>query len=239
MVLVLVNLMGCIVADDTVSYQFDGSDVTRLEADIERGDLDYHAVGGTDIEVLARSWATANEGDKAATKQSGNDFDATVDGDTLELWADVQFVQAGVDFEIEGPIEMDTEIDLSDGTAHLIGLEGVHTIRADRIVTEELAGDAFLEATDDGIDAEIWPYDDGDIVIDSTYGDVVLRLPWGADYDLVVWGDDSYEMEIADLGLENEMFGAGYYEGSYGTESITVTVNVTGGSFTLLESFDD
>ena len=86
------------------------------------------------------------------------------------------------------------------------------------------------------MDVDVWPDAGGEVLIESSAGDTILRLPYGGAYDVEVIGDPAYEMVIEDLGFLSRFDEVGYFSGTVGDGSIRVVVYVSGGSFQLLES---
>jgi hypothetical protein len=145
--------------------------------------------------------------------------------------------RASVEVDLVGPDAVDLDLEVEDGSVIVQGFEGEHRLVGAQIVTTRLMGAVVAEASQAGMDLEVWPWLDGGVEISSRAGDVVLRLPYGGDYAVEVWGDDLYEMYVTDLGFTASIAEPGYFNGTVGAGSIPVRVTVQGGAFELLEAF--
>ena len=126
---------------------------------------------------------------RAERNQAATSYSVGIVNDGLLLDARSEYRAAGVDFDVRGPSFLDTDLLTNEGTVTLDDVEGYHTVTATRIVSNRLIGDVVFISTGGGVNAEIWPYDDGSILIDSSGGQVDLFLPYGGDYDVEIWGD--------------------------------------------------
>jgi hypothetical protein len=220
--------------NETVSSQ--GIDV--LASDIERGDVTYQVGADTEFDIVGTSWGRGGGEKKASAHEDENTFGVDIAAGLVDVWGRSDHRKGGVDVDVRGPSVVHLDLITLDGTVYMSDAVGTHVVTASRIEATALAGDADLYATNNGMDVELWPYDDGVIRLDSVGGDVILSLPYGADYDIQVWADGEYGLDVAELGFDNFYMAPDYFAGSRGTESIDVKVYVTGGSFSLLESFN-
>lgn len=229
-------LAGCVVVEEPFTTELDATGVTLLRGDIERGSVDYNGSSTLDgFEVYGVSRGSGSSQTRAQRKEEGNSWVLEVDDDVLEVRADSR--ESGtVRFDIDGPTLMDTDIVVESGSVHIEDVVGNHYITAGRITAEQITGNVDLYSRTGGVRAEIedpWT----DVRIDSRGGGVDLYLPYGLDYDIEVWGDPEYSMNVEDLGFYDEYMGEGYFAAESGHADVRVTVKVIGGSFELYEAY--
>jgi len=153
----------------------------------------------------------------------------------LDLWGRSPVSKSGVDIAVIGPSRMDVEAVLLDGTAHLYDVEGTHLVTANAVVGAGIAGDVDLYASLAGINVEVWPNDGGTVRLEA-FGDVLLALPYGLDYDIEVFADPDWGVEVTDLGFDELVIAPDYVSAETGDGSIEVDVFVSGGVFALWEA---
>lgn len=222
--------VGCTTVQDTFTDQLSASGISMVSASLDSGTLSYRGVATEDFTIDGRSWGMASQAERASERLSGNTYAYGLDSGALVLQSHSDTGLAGVDFNVTGPMAMNTAIDAADGSVELSGLSGFQHVSARRVDVEGIYGGADLLATSGSLDAEIYPGPGDSIRIETYSGDVELTLPWGGGYDIQVWGDPEYAMEIEDLGFYSAASAPAYFAGVSGSASIRVDVFVTGGS---------
>jgi hypothetical protein len=232
----LLLALGCKEAERSFEDTVSAEGIDRLEAAVERGSFTYAGISETTFVIEGTSIGRGGGDQQAARREEGNEVTVEVADSTLHLDATSEFKRARVDLDVSGPSVLDLDVLAERGSVHMEEVEGEHVITADRVTSRQLIGDCDLLARSGGMDVDIWPFLEGRVILESTAGDVVLRLPYSGQYDIEVIGDPAYEMYIEDLGFHSDFFEPGYFAGVVGDGSIEVTVYVNGGSFELLES---
>lgn len=235
LLLVFLSTVGCVRFEHGFSDELSSIGVTNVNAHTDRGRVEYRGQAEEVFNIYGTSWGTGATRAPAENNEDTNVRFWEIEGDTLFVDGDTQVRRAGVDFEIHGPDVMNVVADVDWGSVHLEDVEGTHVVRANRISSERLIGDVSFTADGDGMDVELWPWYGGTITLDS-WGDVDLQLPYGGGYDIEVWGDPEYHLQIADLGWDEEVIGAGYYAAHRWPADIRIDVFVSDGHFELRES---
>ncbi|MFT6159102.1 MAG: hypothetical protein ACJAZO_004667 [Myxococcota bacterium] len=231
-----IALMGCVSASEPFGQTVDADGLTSLRVDIERGDV-FYTVRSDDVFVVeGTSRALASSQSRADERLTDNAW--RVDAQPPELVVEAQSVQrrASVDVEVFGPSVVDLNIIANQGVVTLMDVEGTHVVQAGRIQTTRLRGSVRLTGTGGGIDAEIYPFFNGSIVVEGTSGDVIVRLPFGGNYDVEILGDPDFEMFVSEFGFVGSIAQPGYFTGVAGDGSIPVRITAQGGSVQLLEA---
>jgi len=234
--LLLPFALGCAEVERSIEETVPADGIDRLEASVERGSLTYAGISETTFLIEGTSIGRGGGEQGAERREEGNEVTVEVADATLHLDATSEFKRARVDLDVSGPSVLDLDVYAERGSVHMEEVEGEHIITADRVTSRQLIGNCDLLARSGGMDVDIWPYLEGRVILESTAGDVVLRLPYSGQYDIEVIADPAYEMYIEDLGFHSDFFEPGYFAGVVGDGSIEVTVYVNGGSFQLLES---
>lgn len=232
---ILLLTAACARSVTTTEETIPGKGIDLVTFDSDRGDLDI--VGDprrTDYRILFESSAYASGQTAADRREEDNTFAAEVTGSLLDIYTRSPSSQARVDVGIDGPAAVDLDLVLRDGTANVSNVEGVHLITADRVVMTQVLGNVDLYADSGGIDAEIWPYENGTVIIEA-YGDTVLYLPWGLDYDIDAFVDPKFPYEVAELGYDFLNLDFATIRAFTGNRTVRVEVYVSNGSFSLLE----
>jgi hypothetical protein len=222
--------VGCTTVQDNFTEQLSASGINMISASLDSGTLSYRGAATQDFTIDGRSWGMATKAERAEERLSGNSYAFGLDGRALVLQSQSDTGLAGVDFDITGPMAMSTEIRATDGSVELSDLSGFQQVSAERIDAERIYGGVDLLATSGSLDAEIYPGPGDAIRIETYSGDVELTLPWGGGYDIQVWGDPEYTMEVEDLGFYSAATAPAYFAGVSGNAAIRVDVFVTGGS---------
>ncbi|MCO4746553.1 MAG: hypothetical protein KC912_17295 [Proteobacteria bacterium] len=214
--------------------QLDPEDSTVLRADTNEGDVALYGVEGGLVEVFGTSVGRGRNSDKAREALATNRWGGSVDDGVVRLFGEAGS-RGEVELHVEAPRLLSADV-IAGGLATLQDIEGSHVATADRIVTRRVIGDADFYARSGGLDVEIWPYLEGEVRLQSHGGDVIVYLPYGADYDLQVFGDAEHELTVADLGFDFTHLGAGYFAGERGNGRVDVSIHVEGGSVEVRES---
>jgi hypothetical protein len=230
-------LIGCAEVDKTHADAVDADGIAKLYADLDRGQVTYE--GRTDADAFAfevRSWGRGGSKARASAKEISNDWGLQFLETEVTAWARSPTHTAGVDFAFSGPSRMDVEIVTLEGDVTLSGVDGAHVVTADSILGEAVSGDADLYAARGGIRAEIYPDFGSLVILQAIDGEVVLGLPFGLQYDIEVFGDWDYPMDVQDLGFDDVVMSPGYFTAFTGGGNVVVQVFVEGGGFYLYEA---
>lgn len=234
----LPTLVGCAEFSEVHETQLPAEGVWNVFADSERGSFVYAGTAEDEtFDVAIRSWATGSTRKRAEARASNNVFGAQVVGDLLDLWGRSPVEKAGVDLAVVGPSVINVESVLLEGRAELFEVDGYHTLTANQIYGSGIHGDVDFYASSDGIDVEVFPYADSVLRLEA-FGDVVLGLPYGLEYELEVFSDPSWGVTITDLGFDSLFIAPDYVSASTGSGSIKVEVYLVGGSFVLWEAVE-
>lgn len=234
--LVSLSVVACAKAERAVSGSVPAEGIVELEATVARGDLEITGEEGSDFELSGRVIGYGGSRGQAEHRADGVGVSFAAEGAKAVLETSSEFRRSWADLEVTGPAVVDLDVWVERGSLHVDGVAGRHLLTADRITTRALAGTVDLLATAGGMDVDVRPDPTGEVLLESAAGDVILRLPYGAPYDVEVIGDPAWDMIIADLGFHTEYEEAGYFAGTVGDGSIRVVVYLNGGSFQLAES---
>jgi hypothetical protein len=233
---IVVAASGCTTFEEPFQLTLPSEGVTRIDAALDQGDFGYRgSVGASEFTIDGVSTGSASKGQKAEEREAGNTWEAEVAEGALIVRSDSRFVQAEVNMDVSGPDLLNVEVSLPDGSAWLEDVEGTHFALADFVTTRRLRGSANLSGSS-GIDAEIWPFIDGQVILDAASGSVRLALPFGGPYDIEVWGAPGYTMNVTDLGFSRQTGGDGYFAAESGAATVRIEVTVRGGDFTLAQA---
>ncbi len=233
----LAGTAGCVRTSDIYTEDLPAEGVLDVFADSDRGDFAYSGAAGdvTMFEVEASVWGRGGS-EKGATKRADtSDWGSQVTEGLLDIWSRSPERRSGVDFSVVGPPVVNVEAVLLDGTATVSDVEGFHLVTANRVVGDGIVGDVDFYAARDGIDIEVFPWEGGTVLIQS-FGDVVLLLPYGMEYDLEIFADFEWGYEVAELGFDSLFLGADYVSGFTGAGKTRVEVIATGGTVYLWEA---
>lgn len=226
----------CTYQQDRFEETLPAEGVTDVFCDLENGSFAY--VGDPDASTFTvgfTSWAEASSRGRAGDKIASNDWGAQVADGLLDLWGRSPVGRAGVDVAVVGPERVDVEAVLLDGTAELNDVDGTHVVTANAVVGRGIRGDVDLYARLAGLDVQVFPDDGGTVRLEAV-GDVWLELPYGLDYDLEVFADPDWGVEVQDLGFDELLLAPDLVLARTGDGSIEVTVFVSGGGFHLWEA---
>lgn len=222
------------IEQQAFELQFDPEPATVLRVDTNQGDVTVQGHEGGLVDVLGLSVGRGRSDVRAAAALDENRWGGGVDDGVVRVFGEAGS-RGEVELVVDAPDRLSADV-IAGGIATLSDLEGSHVVTADRVVARGLIGNADIYARDRGVDVEIWPYAEGDVRIQSHGGDVVVHLPYGADYDLQVFGDPDYPLSVDDLGFDFTHLGAGYFAGERGPGHVEVAIHVEGGSVQVRES---
>ncbi len=123
-----------------------------------------------------------------------------------------------------------------EGHAQLHGVDGSHVVTADSVTGTAITGSADLYAVRGGMDVEVYPDFGSVIVLQAMGGDVVLGMPFGLQYDIEVFGDWDYPMDVLDLGFDAVTVEPGYFAALTGGGNVVIEVTIQGGGFYVYEA---
>jgi hypothetical protein len=231
-----IALAGCVTASETFERTVDADGLTAVRVDVERGDVLYDVLNNDAFVIEGTSLARASTEARADDRLADNQW--RIDAQVPELVVEATSVQrrASVDIDVFGPSVVDLNITANQGVVTLVDVEGTHIVQAGRIQTTRLRGSVQLTGTGGGIDAEVYPFLDGSVTVEGTSGDVIVRLPFGGNYDVEILGDPDFEMFVSEFGFVGSIAQPGYFTGVAGDGSIPVRITAQGGSVQLLEA---
>jgi hypothetical protein len=212
--------------------------VTDVFCDLEAGSFVYSGSGTAEaFTVGVASWAEGSSEGRADKRIANNDWGAQVSDGLLDLWGRSPVRRSGVDVAVLGPPQVNVEAVLLDGTVELYDVDGSHVVTANGVVGGGISGDVDLYASLTGISVQVFPRDDSTLRFEA-FGDVWIELPYGLDYDLEVFADPDWGVEVQDLGFTDVFVAPDYVSAVTGDGSITVDVFVSGGTFHLWQAVE-
>ena len=236
-VLIAVLLAGCATVSEPFSETVDAADYSQVELDIARGNVLVEVGSGDVIAIAGDSIGRAGGQSAAAEREAQNSWTVEERAPTLVVRTRSGHRRGTVDVDLLVPPAMDLAIVTQQGSVTLADVEGVHRIDGGRIQTIRLRGSVDLNSSFGGVDAEIYPYVDGVVNVDSNGGDVIVRLPFGGNYDVEILGDPDFEMFVSEFGFVGSIAQPGFFSGVVGDGSIRVRITAQGGSVQILEAF--
>jgi hypothetical protein len=216
----LLSATGCAVVQTPFLETLPAGGLAHIEATIDSGSVELRA-GGPDITIDGLSWGMAAQREAAANERDQNHWDVSTQADALMLSAQSQ--GGGVDFMVTAPSDLSSDLYLSGGDATLIGMRGSHWVSADEIYVSGVSGYLDLAASRD-ISGDFSPRWGDVYILTSDWGDVDIRLPWGAEVDLVVWSDPTEPLVVDDLGFHFVAGGPGYFAGVSGRGTTRIDI---------------
>lgn len=230
------GLVGCVSLSEPFSETVPSDGITAMRVDIERGSFVYEVDSDEIIVVQGESEARASSRQRAEQRLADNQVRIDVRGPTLVVETVSEVRRSNIDVDVFGPSILDLDVTANGGSVTLVDVQGSHVITAGRVQTTRLRGEATLTANGGGVDAEIYPYEQGDLIIDSTGGDVIVRVPFGPSYDVEILGDADFELFVAELGFVGSIAQPGYFSGVVGDGSVRIRITAQGGSVQLLQA---
>jgi hypothetical protein len=223
-------LIACTVHETRFDETLDAHAVRELTANLDRGDLSFRsAPNSATLDISGRAYGYSPNEDNAQRNLDGTEWAVVREGSRVDLRSTSLYMNSAVDWELAGPGDLIADIEVENGNVTLDGLAGFQTVRADWIDVD-LVGGGDLIATG-SVDATFHPHRGDTIRIDAE-SDVTLRLPYGAEIDLQVWGNPEGELIIEDLGFHSVATDPGYFAGLAGYGTIQVDV-YAGGDVTI------
>jgi len=237
LVLTSLALVGCAEVEKTFDEVIPAEDIRQVYVDLDRGAVSYTgAADSTEMAFEIRSWARGGSRNRASDKERSNDWGVQVVETELTAWGRSPSATAGVDFALAGPEQMDVEIVTLEGAAELYGVDGQHVVTADAVVGAAISGDVDLYAARGSIQAEIYPDFGSLVVLQAVDGDVTVGLPFGLQYDLEIFGDWDYPMDVQDLGFDFASMSPGSFSALTGGGNVVVEIYVEGGGVYVYEA---
>jgi hypothetical protein len=232
--LLLVTLLGtaCTTAESPISATLPADALHRIVLDVERGDVTYAPNSTAEVSFHGRSWGRGRDMKTAEKRHDTVRFIAMRDGHAAVARGYSNATSAGTDIDAYGPAHVDVTLETHSGTARLVGVTGRQVVRADEVDVRAVRGSIDIEARS-RVDAEVIA-GVGDHVQIAASGDVFLELPFGLDYDLQIWGDPAYALEVHDLGFDAVYGNAGYFAATAGSATTRVDITVTGGRIQII-----
>jgi hypothetical protein len=229
---IVLATLGCASSREVVERTFDAASVDRVVVDLAAGDLDLRAASTDEVALVAEIGARAGTRGEAERRRDEVTLDVEVRDGELRV-ASTGPEHTRVDVALEVPPRTDLEAALADGSARVEGTRGAHRITAGGVTGRDLHGTVDVEATAEGVDLEVFP--DGPCAITSR-GPLVVSLPYGLEYELVVKPDPEWGAEIADLGFDALVETELLVEGRRGEATLRVELRAVGGPVVVLEA---
>jgi len=212
----------CTTVSTSEQFTFDG--ISTVSASVDKGTVDYRgSQTATSVDVDITSWANASGKSKAEQKQSENAYSATADGGLLNVRGNTAYVQAGIDVLANGPDFMDLDLSSDSGSVLVQDVIGFSTLSGYSVTARNYEGDLTISA-DGSVNAEVYPFEMGQISIQSNNGDCVVRLPTYAPLAVTIEFDPEQESSFANLGFDDEFLDNGTYIASRHPADISVTI---------------
>ena len=235
--ILVLNASACTVVESDFGETFSAHSIDTLVADVDQGDVTVDGIlGQSTFTVTGRTFGYSVSSDNAQRNEDANTWSVGIEGNQLNLWGQSEYLGAGVDFEVMGPKAVDTSLIAESGQIEISNVAGNHYLEGHGVTVDDLTGSATIIAGRSGVNGSLVPLT-GDIIYIESEDDVRLRLPYGLDYDLQVWGDPEYEMEIHDLGFTQTAHAPAYFAGYSGRGTTTIDIVVTGGNVTIYDSW--
>ena len=227
--------MGCVTVDATTTDTVDVGDIWRVVADVDRGDIAYTGRSGAAVfDIEARTYATANNRPKARKKMQAVDFTVDASRNELLLSGQTAFNQAGVDVDVAGPWAIDLDLRSTHHDVFVESVLGSVLLAGEDISAFDVEGDVDIRAEED-VEAEIYPFELGQVSVRSDDGDCVVWLPRWAPVSIVAHWDPDYTASFADLDYDEEFIGDGVYEAARYPANIIVDIECNGGGLDIRE----
>jgi hypothetical protein len=233
----ILSSSACTVVESDFGQSFPSAGISTLAADVDQGDIEIQGLPSSSAFVVeGRTFGYSMSSDNAERNQDANTWDVSRDGDLLTMWGRSEYMGAGVDFEVRGPSQVHTSLTTESGRINISDLQGIHYLEATGVSAENLVGSTTIIAGSGGVNATLIPAHSDTIYIESR-DDVVLRLPWGGDYNLQIWGDPEYTITVHDLGFSSVAEAPAYFAGLRGRGTTSVDIVVTGGNVTVIDTW--
>lgn len=225
-------LVACAEARLTDYVVVPAEGVRSVVAEVDRGSVVYAGTSPPEFSVTSERWGHGPTRGMAEEQARQTTATVRVIAGRLALTGISQAPNAGVDFVVEGPPDVDVDASLPEGDLHVEDVEGTVVGTAQAFYGRGLTGPLDVQTTAEGADIEAMP-DPGEAIRLDVTGDLALALPYGAPYDLVVFPDPDFEVAVTDLGFDSLTVAPDFVRGSAGDGSIEVSVVVRSGAFTL------
>ncbi|MBT3222755.1 MAG: hypothetical protein HN348_27075, partial [Proteobacteria bacterium] len=164
--LLLPLMVACVQVESNFSEALSSEGVYTVAGDLDQGDFAYDGIEEEVFDIIGTSWGRGAGKNRAKRNQKSNSYAIDITNSVLEVIGRTSYRRAGIDFDLIGPDVMDLDVVTREGDVYLEDVAGIHVVTADEIVTTRLIGDADFYAYE-GMDVEIWPYEDGIVTLDS------------------------------------------------------------------------
>lgn len=227
-------LFGCVrQVGERVQSEVDGS-VTRLEADVERGDLEVLATEAATVSVTAD---LAAEGSRAQRRLDEATVSTELVLDILRLGVRAPSSRVRAEVQVRGPDVLDVAASAPEGGVRIEGVTGHHDVEAAWIEVVGGAGPRHLVATRDGMRVEGDPAPGDAWVLDVT-GDLDLFLPAGLELRLDAVLSEGARAEVTGLTFDEILATDDFVRARTGSGAIDIRIDVRGGTLVLAERVD-
>lgn len=223
------NLVGCAVSESHFDETRSATGIGLVSATMDAGDFTYNGGSTGVFSIDGSSWGMAFKEEAAAEHKEGNELAIDTAGGALRLDATSRSGSAGIHLDVDGPQLMGMDLSLDDGDAQISDVIGFSLVTADSIRMDRVEGGADLFARSGSVNVDLFPAPGETIIIEAASGSVDLTLPYGGSYDLQIWGDPEYMLEVDDLGFHSTALDVAYFAGRSGRGDTRITVIATGG----------
>ena len=235
--LAVFSTSACTVVESDFGESYPATGISTLAADVVQGDIDVQGLpSSTAFRIEGRTFGYSMSSDNAERNEDANTWDVSREGDLLTMWSRSEYMGAGVDFDVQGPSQVHTSLITDSGRIDISDVQGTHYLEATGVTADNVIGSTTIIAGNGGVNATLVPLTSDTIYIESN-DDVVLRVPWGMDYDLQIWGDPEYTLTVHDLGFSSVAETPGYFAGVRGRGTTTIDIVVTNGNVTVIDTW--
>ena len=229
--LFIIVSVGCSTSEFRDSQSFD--QLTSVRADVEQGDFDYRGRTNTSaVKVDLRSYGNGGSKSKADSKQEGNTWDMQAADGLLDIFATSTYVQAGVDFDLIGPLDFTLDVIADSGNITVSDVVGYANLTGRSVSVTGFEGDLDISASGD-LTLEVYPFESGSILAMAKGSTCIVYLPMYAPVAVTINFDPEQVSAFTDLGWDDEYLTDGYFEGTRMPGDITVDINCPNGSVDL------
>lgn len=230
-----VVLPGCTMTEHDIALDIEGP-VSFFWVDGDNSDITLRGRSTADgLSGTATSWGRAGKCDVAAERESGNRIDTIRNDAEVGLTLTSANANAGVDLDLRVPAVLDLELIVDSGRVWVEDITGVHTIHADGLTSNYLAGDLDAVVGGGGVDVELWPYEDCVVRIDAN-GPVTLALPAYGPYALDIDAGIDGVITLAELGFDELTLGEGWVQATRFPATCSIVIETQGDDVTILEA---
>jgi len=220
--------------EQTDTQTFGAWGTSEVVGEIGQGEFTYQGGTPDQFVVDVRSWGQGSSKDRAAEKRDANSWDVSQQGTQLVVAAESAYKQAGVDFDVSGPSVLGIDVSLDEGTVNVSDVEGVHRMVAPYLYGQGVVGDLTANSLGGEAVLKVTPFLGGTVDITVEDGSLDLAIPAGLAYDLQVWSDPGFLIDVInDMGFEEDSRGEDFYAARAGDESVRVRIHAVASSVTI------